>query len=55
MTRRYCYRRMSDYGLLESAKPRGIKAQRLRQEAVAKLSGSKVPAAPPKRRNAVKG
>lgn len=55
MTRRYFYRRMTEYGLLEGAKPRGIQAQRLRQEAVANLSGSKVHAAPPKRRNAVKG
>ena len=55
MTRRYFYRRMTEYGLLEGAKPRGIPAQRLRQEAVANLSGSKVHAAPPKRRNAVKG
>lgn len=38
MPRRTFYRRMTEYGLLEGAKPRGIKAQRMRAEAAAKLA-----------------
>jgi hypothetical protein len=41
MSRRTFYRRMTEYGLLEGAKPRGIKAQRLRAEAAAKLKPAK--------------
>lgn len=36
MSRRTFYRRMTEYSLLEGAKPRGIKAQRLRQQAAEK-------------------
>jgi hypothetical protein len=41
MSRRTFYRRMTEYGLLEGAKPRGIKAQRLRQQAAAKGKAGK--------------
>jgi hypothetical protein len=46
MSRRTFYRRMTEYGLLEGAKPRGIKAQRLRQQAAEK--GKAAPARRPK-------
>jgi hypothetical protein len=42
MSRRTFYRRMTEYGLLEGAKPRGIKAQRLRQQAAAKGKAGKI-------------
>ena len=43
MSRRTFYRRMSEYGLLEGAKPRGIKAQRIRQAGLAGMKGAKKP------------
>ncbi len=43
MSRRTFYRRMSEYGLLEGAKPRGIKAQRMRQAGLAGMKGAKKP------------
>lgn len=43
MPRRTFYRRMSEYGFLEGSKPRGKKAQRLRQAALEQMKGKASP------------
>ncbi|MEZ4390244.1 MAG: helix-turn-helix domain-containing protein [Polyangiales bacterium] len=43
MPRRTFYRRMSEYGFLEGSKPRGKKAQRLRQAALEEMKGTASP------------
>lgn len=43
MPRRTFYRRMSEYGFLEGAKPRGKKAQQMRQAELSKMKSAKAP------------